>query len=380
MTENSKLLSLPGDLLKSISDPFVGREEEAKTIVLALLSREHLLLIGEPGTAKSALVRRASSLIKARFFKYLLTRYTEPSELFGPLDIVALQQGEYKRITANKLPEAEIAFLDEIFNANSAILNTLLTLLQERIIYDGYTELRVPLWCLFAATNRVPDDPELDALYDRFTLRHKVSPVPENKWDKLLEASWKLEIIDYMNVPAITTLKDIERIHHMLFKVNIENIKNKLFKILAVLEDKGLHLSDRRKGKALKIIAAHALLNGRLEAIEEDLMALKYVAPSDPDDFERVNIILSEELKTTERIIRELNEIENNLRDVASLIEDMKNYDPRLIEIYRSLKITRNRVLGMQRDVENENIMILINDILVQIDKLLARISSKLGM
>ncbi|MEM0282636.1 MAG: AAA family ATPase, partial [Desulfurococcaceae archaeon] len=160
-----------------LEKPFIGRGEEALVITLALMTSEHVVLIGEPGTAKSALARRAADLLRARFFKYLLTKYTEPDELFGSLDILAFKVGKYVRVTKNKLPEAEIAFLDEIFNASSAILNTLLTLLNERVIYDGYNEISVPLWTLISASNTVPEEQEYQALYDRFLFRQFVKPV-----------------------------------------------------------------------------------------------------------------------------------------------------------------------------------------------------------
>ncbi len=191
--ERRDILKRVGQLYRELHAPFVGREEEARAIVLALLAREHAVLIGEPGTAKSAMVRRLAELLSARFFKYLLTKYTEPSELFGPLDLKALREGRYVRITHGKLPEAEIVFLDEVFNANSAILNALLSIMQERVWYDGYTEIRVPLWTLVGATNRVPDEPELEAVYDRFLVRQYARPVPETKWGDLLEAGWRIE-------------------------------------------------------------------------------------------------------------------------------------------------------------------------------------------
>jgi len=99
VSSNQQLLEYPKKFVELLSAPFIGREEEAKVITLALLSKEHVILIGEPGTAKSALARRAAELLNAKFFMYLLTKYTEPAELFGALDINALKQGIYKRTT-----------------------------------------------------------------------------------------------------------------------------------------------------------------------------------------------------------------------------------------------------------------------------------------
>jgi len=135
MSSVESYLKLIPQILNELSRPFVGREEESKVILLALLTKEHAVLIGEPGTAKSALIRRAAQLLNMKCFTYLLTKYTEPAELFGPLDINALKDGKYIRITTHKLPEAEVVFLDEIFKANSAILNTLLTIMNERLFY-----------------------------------------------------------------------------------------------------------------------------------------------------------------------------------------------------------------------------------------------------
>jgi len=185
----SKIQSFYNELMK----PFIGREEEARVIVLALMTGEHAVLIGKPGTAKSALIRRSAQLLNARLFMYLLTKFTEPSELFGPLDLVALKEGRYVRITKGKMLEADIIFLDEIFKANSAILNSILSILNERIFYDGYSEIKVPLWSLFGASNEVPDDPELEALYDRMLLRQYVKPVSEDLWKDLLDYEWALE-------------------------------------------------------------------------------------------------------------------------------------------------------------------------------------------
>jgi len=372
-------LELPKKFLSELSYPFVSREEEAKVITLALLSREHVLLIGEPGTAKSALARRAAELINARFFKYLLTKYTEPAELFGPLDINALKEGVYRRITRGKLPEAEIVFLDEIFNANSAILNALLSILNERILYDGYTEIPVPLWTLISASNRIPDEPELEALYDRLLLRHYIKPVEENRWEDLLDASWKIETYKISEPKPVMSMSDLKKLYEIVLNVNLEPIKSKLLRLYAIFEEKGLHVTDRRKGKALKVIAAHAVLSGRDVAYEEDLIVLKYVIPRDLDDFDRVSAILAEELKTPAKYIRELNDIYINVDEISRFAEEANDYDPRLVELLRNLNITKDRVIAMMNETTNNEVKRLAEEVLRKLDRTLDLIARKLG-
>ncbi len=376
---NTGNLELPRKFMIELSYPFVGREEEAKVLTLALLAREHVLLVGEPGTAKSALARRAAELLNVRFFKYLLTRYTEPAELFGPLDIKGLQEGVYKRITRGKLPEAEIAFLDEIFNANSAVLNALLSILQERVLYDGYTEIRVPLWTMIGASNRVPDEPELEALYDRMLLRHFTRPVEENKWSELLDAAWNIEAGRVPAPKPIMGLAELKQLHQIVLEVDYQPVKTKLIKLYAIFEEKGVHLTDRRKGKALKVIAANAVLSGRTIASEEDLVVLKYVAPRDEDDLDKVLAIIAEELKTPAKYLRELADIENNTRELARIIEGIPEYDPRLVEVHRNLRIARERVLELARESGNEKVEAKAQEVVYEIDTLLEKVSRKLG-
>ncbi|MET1102138.1 MAG: AAA family ATPase [Pyrodictiaceae archaeon] len=366
------------EFFKALVEPFVGREDEARAIVLAILAREHAILIGEPGTAKSALARRAADLIEARFFKYLLTKYTEPAELFGPLDINALKEGKYIRITSGKLPEAEIVFLDEVFNANSAILNALLSIMQERVWYDGYSEIVVPLWTLIGASNRVPDDPELEAVYDRFLIRQYIKPLSENKWPELLDAGWRIEAGLVKKPKPVLNIAMLKEAHELIYQVDLSPVKQKLLRLYAVFEERGIHLTDRRKTKTLKIIAANALLEGRLVSAERDLLALKYTAPRDIEDFDRINIILSEELKMPERYLRELNEIRANVREVSRLVNTLRSYDPRLVDLFRGLKIARSRIITIMRDVDDQEVQNLAKQVLEEIDSVLEKITKKL--
>src|SRR5690348_16631370 len=150
---------------------FLDKQEIVRLLLVSVVAGEHLLLVGPPGTAKSAMVRLFARLIDAKYFEYLLTRFTEPNELFGPVDIRAFREGTYTRKTETMLPEAEMVFLDEIFRSNSAILNSLLTILNERKFSNGSKLMSVPLLSMFGASNEVPNDENLSAIFDRFLIR-----------------------------------------------------------------------------------------------------------------------------------------------------------------------------------------------------------------
>ena len=180
-------------VLNPLKARFVGRDEVIDLIALAACAGEHLFLYGPPGTAKSLLVRSFALALRGRYFEYLLTRFSEPNELFGPIDLAKLREGTVSTVTAGMLPEAEFAFLDELFNANSAILNNLLTVLNERTYRRGATTHRLPLLTAFAASNQLPEDDALGALFDRFLLRCRVDSLPREQLPALLAAGWGIE-------------------------------------------------------------------------------------------------------------------------------------------------------------------------------------------
>jgi MoxR-like ATPase len=166
-------------LLASFDASFLERSQQVRFSLLALLARQHVLLLGPPGTAKSMLARGLCAAFgEATYFEYLLSRFTHPDELFGPVSIPGLKEEDYRRLTDGFLPQAHVAFLDEIFKANSAILNSLLTLINERIFHHGKHRDPVPLIGVIGASNELPDpDGGLGALYDRFLIRLSVPPV-----------------------------------------------------------------------------------------------------------------------------------------------------------------------------------------------------------
>ena len=182
----------PGGRIKRLLDALeaglVERHHSVRLCLLAALAGEHTLLIGPPGTAKSELARRLhTAFVDARYFERLLTRFTVPEELFGPLSIKALEDDRYERHTDGFLPTASIAFIDEVFKANSAILNALLTLLNEREFDNGAGRMRCPLISVLGATNEVPEDEITDAFFDRFLVRLPVHPVSSAGFTALLE-------------------------------------------------------------------------------------------------------------------------------------------------------------------------------------------------
>src|SRR6476660_8270928 len=187
------VVRLRREVLDPLKARFVARDEVIDLVGLAAVAGEHLFLYGPPGTAKSALIRQFASAVHGRYFEYLLTRFSEPNEVFGPIDIARLREGTVATVTTGMLPEGEFVFLDELFNANSAILNNLLTVLNERIYRRGAETHRLPLLSLFSASNHLPEEEALEALFDRFLVRCHVRSLEREALPRLLAAGWALE-------------------------------------------------------------------------------------------------------------------------------------------------------------------------------------------
>jgi MoxR-like ATPase len=201
---------------------FFKFSDEIMGALIAILSRENYIMIGPPGTAKTMLVASLSKLLKARWFYRLLTKFTELEEIIGPIDVVELLKGNVKRIYANSIVEADVALLDEIFNASSAILNTLLTILNERVIFDGGAVVPVKTWTVFGASNRVPDEEELQALYDRFPLRAFTKYASPEETEDLLRAGLALRR-EYEQMGHIMTMDDVKGINDYINQMVYEN-------------------------------------------------------------------------------------------------------------------------------------------------------------
>ena len=299
---------------EELKQMFLERADLIDGALAALLSSNHLLIIGPPGTAKSMLADELCRRIEgANYFQWLLTRFTTPEEVFGAVSLKALEQDDYRRVTNRKLPEAHIAFLDEIFKANSSILNAILTLINERLFHNGKEITRVPLLTLFGASNELPEEEELTALYDRFLLRFVVGYIAEDfRFLRMLESQTQPE-------RTVLTLSELTELHKAIRAVPIPaHIYRGIADIRRELNKKNLQASDRRYRQSLALLQAHAFLEGASEVQEKDLFFLEHVLWRDPADHETVRNTIREQILGYEEEIVELLYESREIREAAA--------------------------------------------------------------
>jgi MoxR-like ATPase len=285
--------------LAEIKELFVDRDEVVDLLGIGALCHEHVLVIGPPGTAKTRMLNRFCQMLDTTPFSYLLTRFTEPAEIFGPIDVQLFQQKSvYEINTKGMLPEARIAFLDEVFQGSSAILNTLLTLINERTFHNGQESITTPLITLVGSSNDIPDDPVLAAFSDRFLLRSTLDYVSDDQLDDVLQLGWNAEreLIEAGNGRAPGHLATAERtlvpvspaelytLQQAVASIDLSQLQVPYVRILRALRAEGVTFSDRRAVKAQKVFAASALLAGRGQAELSDLARLTHLWTNPRDE------------------------------------------------------------------------------------------------
>ncbi len=281
-----KLKTKLKNLRDALSQNLIERDTPIRLTLLAALSGEHLLLLGPPGTAKSELARRLKQAFNGgNYFERLLTRFSVPEELFGPLSIKALEEDRYERLTSGYLPTATVAFIDEIFKANSAILNSLLTLLNEREFDNGVNRDKTPLSCVVGASNELPEGEELDALYDRFLLRYQVMPVSQKGFAQLL--SLKGNPKPKPDLELRLTVDELQEIQESAELVKIpDDLIVLLQELRNFLSEQQIYVSDRRWRKVVKLLQVAAYTNDKNEISIWDCWLLQHCLWATPEQRE----------------------------------------------------------------------------------------------
>jgi MoxR-like ATPase len=266
-----------------LNNHFLDKQEIIRLLLVSAIAGEHMILVGPPGTAKSALIRMFAKLLDATYFEYLLTRFTEPNEIFGPVDIKEFREGRYTRRTERMLPESQVVFLDEIFKSNSAILNSLLTVMNERRFSNGAEVRRVPLISMFAASNEVPNDDALNAMFDRFLLRVVSDNLDSYHFHNLVATGLKNEVGKITGredgVRSVLSVNDLLQLHASFDKYLMfsEDFLAKYKGLIFQIRSEGITVSDRRVVKILKLFAASAIFDGRTNAHDGDFFVLKHI-------------------------------------------------------------------------------------------------------
>ena len=319
MTKQQQLQAVL-DYLKRV---FVGKDEIVDLLAICLIARENMFLLGPPGTAKSAIVREFAKAIEGgKNFEYLLTRFTEPNEIFGPFDIRKLREGDLVTNTEGMLPEASMVFLDEIFNANSAILNSLLMALNERIFRRGRETRKLPALTFIGASNALPEEEVLQALLDRFLVRVPCDYVDPDRLGEVLQAGWQLEKAEAAAAPSITT-ETIQAMQQECRAVDLGVIRQPYINLVHHLRSTGIKVSDRRAVKMQNLIAASAYLMGRDQAILTDLWVLKYIWDTE-DQIEILAGMVNQVLDKEDDPLAHPQAVKNHVPDAESLAAEVK--------------------------------------------------------
>jgi len=342
------------DVINALNSKFFELEDEVHSMIVSVLAGEHLLLIGEPGIGKSYLAQQLSEVTGGVHFGIQLQDTTTPDELFGAVDHEEYIKGNLIRNSEGKLIEADFAYLDEIFKSNSAILNNLLQILNERT-YDNGGKVNVPLLSAIGASNEFPEEDELDALYDRFLIRHLVTSV-KNRYNrkKLL-----LEDLEAVEIPKIE-LGQLLTIQDMVSKVKLkDNVIDTMLDIIEMSEDEGVYISPRRYKKSLSLLKACAFIAGRDEIVKDDLEILKHVFWSDIEDKNIIENIIDEfiidkvklEVLGYARVAKDVIEHYNADSDIDNA---SREYGGKITQI----TVNVQRLLSQAEDEETEKMII----------------------
>lgn len=312
----------------AIRKALVARHLERHDVVdgalVALLSGEPMFILGPPGTGKSALCNDIAACISGDYFSWMLTKFTVPEELFGPLSLKGLEQDRYRRDTKGKLPSSHVVFIDEVGKASSSISNTLLTCMNEHVFFnDGQAE-KIPMLAMFGASNEIPQAEELGAFFDRFVLRYTVAYVEEEA-----SADALFQGINRPKLPSIT-VKEVESERAKAMALPVPKRTVDCYKqIRRAVKGEGLQVSDRKWVQASRVARAWAYLNDHSEVEPSDLEILSALLWSQPEQIAQARTLV---LKIVNPIAEKITQILDAVNALPKTFSDEQ-----AVELYKKV-------------------------------------------
>ena len=280
MTTTTTIRDKMIDIETELNGQFISRHKEIRGLLQALLSRQHILILGDPGTAKTSMCQAWAEGCELSFFRRLITQFSTPDELFGPVDIKSYKEdGVFRRLTKGKAPDAEVVYLDEVFKGGPTILNSLLSLMEERIFDNDGVTVQCPLVTLIGTSNELPaDDAGLDAFYDRFLLRYMVTYLDDaSDFSAMLRSS--TQAVSVRITSEELKLAQTEVVSLPISAITYDSMQS----IWDALREEQIPVSDRRYKQMLSVMRAHAWLAGFPEVLPDSVIVGADILWTKPD-------------------------------------------------------------------------------------------------
>ena len=351
----SNALNKLANIESELNNEFVERHELIKIMILSIVTNSNLLMLGPPGTAKSKISMALCNRIdNSNFFQWLLNKSSDPAELLGTYSIKGMENDQFKRVTDGKLPEANIAFIDEVYKCNSPTLNALLSIMNEHIFYNDVKVVPVPLISMFAASNEPPEDESLLAMHDRFLFRINVEYVHDAANKKRMFNNFIYERAGVNNNIAHTTITKEELLQLQESSKKIPVPKNIINKFITLMNDLNknstISVSDRRANECIKVLQGSALINKRDKVGLDDFNALKYVLWEKKEDMDAITSSINKIVNPFDDDFAKFSKQFGEIKDKIDNALDIKERNQMYFQYQNSLKSVVTRMNKLIND------------------------------